>query len=266
MKTILVDDEPWMIEQFRQECGELEDMEVEGTFSSSRDALAFAAENRVDFALLDVQMPGLNGLELSRELRKLYPEVVIVFVTAYPEYLRDMIDARSDYILLKPYSTQQVRDVLERVRYLSKRIRKRIFIRTFGTFDVFVDGVPMDFEGRRSKELLAYLVNLNGSVGEPRMIFTAIWEDKEYSKVTSSYYRKAMASLERTLDRYDARGLVRRSDSGASVNRDFADCDLFDFLDDTPGSAHTFGGEYMSQYSWGEETLARLMMISSRDN
>ena len=261
MKAIIVDDESWMIEQFREECGELRDIEVAGTFTSALQALEYARENRVDVAFLDAQMPGMNGMQLAAELRKLYSDMVIVFVTAYPEYIRDMLDVRSDYILLKPYTAQQVQDVLERVRYLSKRIKKRIYIRTFGSFEVFADGVPMVFEGRRDKEILAFLTDRNGAVTDPASIFSAIWENREYSRITSSNYRKAMNNLERTLEKYDAGNIIIRNSSGACIVRDAVDCDYFDFLDRAPGYLTSFTGEYMTQYSWAEETLGRLMWI-----
>ena len=68
LKTILVDDELWMLQQFREECSELPEIEIVGEFSFAQDALDYARENPVEFALLDIEMPGINGVELAKEL------------------------------------------------------------------------------------------------------------------------------------------------------------------------------------------------------
>ena len=54
MKTILVDDEYWALESFEQECSEEQGIEIVGKFMSSEEALAYAKENPVEFALLDI--------------------------------------------------------------------------------------------------------------------------------------------------------------------------------------------------------------------
>ena len=53
MKTILVDDELWMLRQYREECSGLPEIEIVGEFSFAQDALDYARENLVEFALLE---------------------------------------------------------------------------------------------------------------------------------------------------------------------------------------------------------------------
>ena len=68
IKTILVDDELWAMDKFEIEAAAIPDIEIVGKFDRSDEALRFAEKNRVDFALLDVEMPGMNGLELGLSL------------------------------------------------------------------------------------------------------------------------------------------------------------------------------------------------------
>ena len=130
MKTILVDDELWAMDKFEIEAGAIPDIEIAGKFDRSEEALQFAKENRVDFALLDVEMPGMNGLELSQALKKLYPDMVIIFVSGYDQYVLDALKHGADYYITKPYSSQQVIDILKRARLLSARQEKPVYIRT----------------------------------------------------------------------------------------------------------------------------------------
>ena len=128
MKTIFVDDELWMLKQFKTECSDIPDIEMVGEFTSAEEALEYARANPVEFALLDIEMPGMNGVELARELRKLNSDVIIVFVSAHSEYLEDFINIKADYYVIKPYERQDILDVIKRAKLLSGRFRKRIFI------------------------------------------------------------------------------------------------------------------------------------------
>ena len=85
MKTIFVDDELWMLMQFKTECSDIPDIELVGEFTSAEEALEYARENPVEFALLDIEMPKMNGVELAKELRKINEDVIIVFVSALQE-------------------------------------------------------------------------------------------------------------------------------------------------------------------------------------
>lgn len=261
MKTILVDDELWAMKQFERECAAIKDIDLVGIFDESVKALEYAKENPVDFALLDIEMPEINGIDLSRRLKELYPEMIVVFVTAHEEYLPDFLRVRADYYVLKPYTKKDVENVIERARLLSARLKKRIFIRTFGAFDVFVDGIATTIQSARAKELLALLVEKRGGVVSPQEAFETIWEDKNYTNANASVYRKTLTRLHQILAEIGIEEILVTMPHGRAVNTTMFDCDMYKFLDGDENSIKNFDGEYMGQYSWGEYMLARLVEL-----
>lgn len=263
MKTILVDDELWMLEQFAEECAELPEIEIVGNFTFAEDALEYARDNLVEFALLDIEMPGMNGVELAKELRKLYPQVIIVFVTGHKEYLGDFIDMKADYYVLKPYGKEEVRDVLQRARLFSARLKKRVYIRTFGQFEVFVDGKPLYFKVAKAKEILALMVDMQGSILTSREALLKIWENKEYDYDSTSVYRVNLKRLREILKDAGVSDIISQADArGNYLDTTKVDCDLYAFLNGDKAATAAFRGEYMSGYSWGEETLAQLVSLA----
>lgn len=121
MRVILVDDERYALDVFESECDGIEGVEIVGKFSKAREALAFAKENEIDCACLDIEMPGMNGIDCAKELRQLREKTVIVFVTAYADTIKDARDIQADYYLLKPYSNEDVEYVMERATSLARR-------------------------------------------------------------------------------------------------------------------------------------------------
>ena len=114
MKTIIVDDELWAVQQLEDAFSGQSNIQLMGCFRDPLKALRYAEENPVDFALLDVKMTGMDGIELGRRLRQKYPAVIIVYVSSYPEYFSDAYrDVRADYYMLKPYSEEDDYDYEE---------------------------------------------------------------------------------------------------------------------------------------------------------
>ena len=82
MKTILVDDMLLDLQLFELKCADLPGFEIVGKFTDPAQAVAYAGEHEVDFALLDIDMPGMNGIELAQRLRQIRSDMIIVFATA----------------------------------------------------------------------------------------------------------------------------------------------------------------------------------------
>ena len=70
MRAILVDDEPIMLRSFMRNSADIPELSVIAQFESSEDALAYAKENPFELALLDIQMPKMNGIDLAVKLRR----------------------------------------------------------------------------------------------------------------------------------------------------------------------------------------------------
>ena len=66
MKTILVDNEPLMQQKLETVMKDIREVDVVGSFGNSEKALEYAEENTVEFALLDTEMPEMDGLDLGR--------------------------------------------------------------------------------------------------------------------------------------------------------------------------------------------------------
>ena len=115
IKTIVVDDEKparvRLLELLRREA----DVEVVGTASDGRDALALVRQTKPDLLFLDVQMPQLDGFGV---LRQLAPDElpVTILVTAYDKYAIQAFEAHAIDYLLKPFSDQRFDDAIARAR------------------------------------------------------------------------------------------------------------------------------------------------------
>lgn len=86
-------------------------------FTKPSEALAFARENRVSLAFLDIEMGKVSGLDLCRDLLTINPYMNVIFLTAYAEYSFDAWDTGACGFLLKPISEEAVKRQLAKLRF-----------------------------------------------------------------------------------------------------------------------------------------------------
>ena len=111
-RIVLVDDCECSRELLRQYCGEVAGLELTASFADPMEALYYAQDNPFEVAALDVMMPGMNGVELGKRLRELYPGLVLIFVTASKEFAFDAYELEAAGYLLKPYDAEKAHAAL----------------------------------------------------------------------------------------------------------------------------------------------------------
>jgi PAS domain S-box-containing protein len=136
--------------------------------------------------------------------------------------------------------------------------RPKVFIRTFGYFDVFVGEKPVVFRNRKAKELLALLTDRRGGFVTSEEAVGFLWEDEPVTPVTLSRYRKVALRLKITLESYGIGDIVESVSGSRRLVPEAVRCDLYDYLSGSPRYASLFKGVYLQNYSWGEVTLAEL--------
>ena len=94
---------------------------------NGREAVELYAKEQCQSALLDIEMPGMNGLDAADEIRKMDKDAVIIFVTAYDEfdYAKRAIQVRALEYLLKPLSEEELTANLEEAIYLTQKTDKK---------------------------------------------------------------------------------------------------------------------------------------------
>lgn len=140
----------------------------------------------------------------------------------------------------------------------------RVTIRTFGYFDVFVDGRPIAFRSEKAKELLALLVDRRGGYVTSADIITALWENEPITGQLRTRCRKVALRLNRTLEANGVGGIVESVRGKRRIVPELVSCDLFDHLSGSADACADFRGSYLKNYSWAEGTLAELMQEGMR--
>lgn len=135
---------------------------------------------------------------------------------------------------------------------------KKVSIRTFGYFDVFVGDKPIAFRNKKAKELFAILVDRRGGFVTSAEAIAYLWEDEVVTPVTLSRYRKVALRLKNTLEEYGIGDVVETIDGTRRIVMEKVKCDLYDYLTGKEAYAQLFKGSYLTNYSWGENTLAEL--------
>jgi DNA-binding SARP family transcriptional activator len=140
----------------------------------------------------------------------------------------------------------------------SESLPKGIFARTFGHFDLFVDGSPVTFSTPKEKELMALLIDRNGGTLSSSEAISYLWEDEEPDERVTRRYRKLAMHLKKTLESYEIDHILITNHGVRSINVSALTCDYYELLAGNEQYRKAFHNSYMTDYSWGEETLASL--------
>lgn len=111
MKCIIVDDEPIARKGISKQVAQIPQLELLDTFNRAEDASTFMNTTTVDLVFLDIQMPGLNGIEFARSIPKY---TLVIFTTAYSEYALDSYEVDAIDYLVKPIDPVKFRKAVNK--------------------------------------------------------------------------------------------------------------------------------------------------------
>ena len=254
MRIIAVDDEKIALDALSSAIKAVVTEDEVISFRYPEDALEYAKENVCDIAFLDIEMAGMTGVELAEKLKKYNSEINIVFCTGYGNYRDKAFELHASGYLMKPITPEKVKQELENLRRPIFE-KKRLKVQTFGNFEVYLDGRPLMFKYRRTKELFAYLVDRVGALCAVGEIMGVLFEEESGRE---DYFQKLRRDLLATLEEVGCENVIIHKRGMLGVVITEIQCDYYDCLNKKKDFATSYFGEYMSQYSFAEYTNAQL--------
>ncbi len=255
MKIIIVDDEMSALQVFLSEIIGAGDIDYKFFRDDAGSICAYVAGGGVDAAFLDIKMPNIDGVALAGKLINIEPSIKIVFITGLsvtesdlPEHIR----ARTAGFLYKPYDLP----TLQRLLYAIRDKKRILTVKTFDTFDCFVDGEKVIFSSAKAKELLALLIAYNGRTLTMSDAISQLWADGDPEK-SKKLYRDAVWRLRKTLAGIGVDCVVWGR-AKLWIDKSRVSCDYWNYLASGTGG---YRGEFCKNYDWSSEYLAELDRI-----
>lgn len=120
MRILIVDDEPPARERLMHMLSDMTEIETVGEAANGLEAVQKVQTARPDVVLMDIRMPGMDGLEASRHLSQMEEPPAIIFTTAYSEHALEAFDAHAVGYLVKPIRQERLHDSLAKARKLTQ--------------------------------------------------------------------------------------------------------------------------------------------------
>lgn len=265
MNILAVDDEPimlWSLKQSLEKVFSSSDDRI-NSFDEIDDAMEYIdslGDERLDYAFLDIKLRGIDGIDFAALIKEKKPRVRIVFCTAYSDKALDAFKVNAIGYLLKPITEDKIRNLLKQIDYMFKDSDKRahIEVKTFGNFEVFVDGKTVIWHRQKAKELFAFLIDKRGASVTNSEIALALWETDENVRSVATI----ISSLRSTLKEYGIESVLVRARNSTSVDISQVKCDVYELYNGSEEAKNLYNGEYMANYSWAEFTNAHLIAFT----
>ncbi len=126
MKVLIVDDEKPARDRLRQLIADFGNHEVVAEAANGEQALSMAVTHDPDVVLLDIRMPGVDGIETAHHLNAMASPPAVVFTTAYDEYAIDAFEARAIGYVLKPVRRERLEKALEHAARITGQMLKQL--------------------------------------------------------------------------------------------------------------------------------------------
>lgn len=262
MKTIIVDDEEVMLRRFMRMSAGIPGLDVVAQCQSMGEAILYAKQNKIELAILDVCLPKGSGIALAAELKKLHPDLRIVFISAFDEYVGLSNEIGADYYITKPYRRETLERLMDNMHLLvygRPKEKRKIYIQMFGHFNVLKEEEPIPLVGK-PKEILALVAAKAGKEISNRELYRTIWDGREGERHEDmSVYYNAVSRLKRNLAEASLENLLIQPLGGLMLNVAICDGDFISWKNSGESFPKKFEGEFMPEYTWAEGYLADIV-------
>lgn len=209
MNILIVDDEIDTLNEIDFYVKRYNKFDYSVTCTNPLKALEEAEKFQFDVALLDIEMPGMNGLELAEQLLNISSNIKVVFITAYNSYATEAFDVNAIDYVLKPIREERLVKALDRlvskstIKLEQKVYVPKICIYTLGKFVVKIGENVVKWNRKKSAELFAYLLENREMPVHKEKLCDLLWPDLEP--------RKALVNLQSTV--YSIRKVLKEDAS-----------------------------------------------------
>ena len=161
--------------------------------------------------------------------------------------------------MVKPLSAERLAEELAYAAQWQKRMGRpgaehRVEVKTFGNFDIFVDGSKVRFSRTKAKELLACLVDRRGIRMTRAEAFHVLWDGEEYSRPRQKILDVIIRNLRTTLEEYRIGDVLELEQGTLRIVPEKLDCDYYRLLRGEDDAIREYQGEYMCAYAWASGT------------
>ncbi|WP_261807953.1 response regulator [Paenibacillus sp. N3.4] len=195
IRVMLIDDEENALDVLEILLREIDHVTVVGRFTNPFQALEVLGELPVDVVFLDIQMPGILGIEVARQIREKMPHTQFVFITAYSEYAVEAFEIQSVDYLLKPFTKERLQNTVSRFEKPSfdkspseLTDEARVYMQCFGGFSIHMASGLLPWKTNKEKELCAFLIHHAGNQVDAATIIESIWPESELNKAKTYLY------------------------------------------------------------------------------
>ena len=187
-------------------------------------------------------------------------EVIVFIPGVYKNFgATGLFDTIMAAILMHSFSLYK-RFNEKRLILMLRKQKQSLVAKTFGNFTLLYDNKGIKFSRTKSLELLAYLIYKNGSSVQTKELINVLWGDHADSARYGSSLRNLIVDVKHSLSELDIQNFFISEYNNFRINPEAVNCDYYDFLAGNPAALKKFTGEFMSQYSWAEETTGFLEM------
>ena len=174
MITLSVDDQQEVTNLMKKMLTKIDPNGTHMTASNMDEAFALLSDE-VQIIFLDIEMPGLSGIEAAELLQKRYKRLNVIFVTGHPEYSFPAHSVHPSGFLAKPVDEHDILREFKHLRYPIEEPKSQLRVQC-SPFAVFVGDKLFAFKSDRTMELFAYLVYRNGAICTNGELLGVLWE------------------------------------------------------------------------------------------
>ncbi|MCJ7605112.1 MAG: response regulator transcription factor [Dehalococcoidales bacterium] len=160
IKILIADDHAVVREGTRKILEHEPDLEVVAEASDGEEAVRLTGAHKPDVAIIDIAMPGVNGLEATRQIKNLYPAVAVLILTAFDDdqFVFGLLEAGAAGYLLKSVRGRELVEAVRQVHagesVLYPSIARKVLNRFSTTSSSREDGKPPEVLTEREREVL----------------------------------------------------------------------------------------------------------------
>lgn len=264
LKAVAVDGEIIALERFSRIIRQMKNVSLTGSFTRPSEALDLIQNHDVDTVFLDIEMPGINGLELAERIFEIKPHIEIVFVTAYDHYALQAFQVHAIGYLLKPMSLDDVENqitaiIKRRQAMPHQSVTNQFTVQCLGNFRSFPQGPhcePLHWRTAKAEELFALLLHHQGQPVSREKIVDTLWPEMDLTK-TSQHLYTTIWYIRNTLDAIGCGDMLIRARGSYYIKLDGLQCDAVEFMknldhmqrkDNHPDQLDTFLSLYSGHY------------------